>query len=415
MGAVLAAMFLEPGRAIGDNGDSHLDAATRTEHILNSFYSDLQKRHARERECLEEHQGAAFTTMLSRKWNQQEVYLDIEKRTQARAASRKYLERHSEWLSGPGKVGDVALHDLVAVQHYIDLDVEDLSLPEDERRNSDAFGGPDGNVCEPFLRDATRCSSIVVDGRKFSFQARCAREGVTQKNTDELQQCRKAFLDELSQAVMQSLGREGQALPLLVRAVTSAMSQSGLASVERACYSSQVVVCGGDQTVRYKLQQREGNSWDVTLSVQKVGFEDCIICSQFFEDPVTVPCSPKSFVSKACTIRFTVLENNSHVQADVVKLRKEMCLVNVYGSLSTGHALQQQEPFERPRPALDPEDRRGRELPCKGADESTDTGGEDEDGKDGPQKSAAKPGSIVVLEIPAPSKRLGMVQCTEDE
>mmetsp|Transcript_54388 Transcript_54388/g.174401 ORF Transcript_54388/g.174401 Transcript_54388/m.174401 type:complete len:389 (+) Transcript_54388:61-1227(+) len=335
MGAVLAALFLEPGAPLHDDETNSLDASARTELILNSVYNDLQQRHARDREKFEQGSRAVPT----RVWNQQEVYLDCEKRTRARAASRKFLERHRDWLSGPTKVGDVALHDLVAVQHYIDLDLEDLSLPESERRNSDSFGGPDGNICEPFLQDATRCS-ISVDGRRFSFPARCAARGLAiSKDPAALQMVRQAFIADLTSAVLRSLNRSGPPPPNLVRAVTSAMSQSGLASVERACYSSQVVVSGGDQTVQYRLQSLADNAYDVTLSVHKVRFQECIVCSQFFEDPVTVPCSPKSFVKKACTIRFSVLGDGSGIQADVVKLRKEMCLVNVYGALLTGHAL----------------------------------------------------------------------------
>lgn len=372
MGAVLAALFLETRPKLGDyHSDVPLDAATRAELILDSFYSDLHKRHARERECLERKGG----TVQTKKWNQQEVYLDIEKHAQAREASRRYLDRHPEWLEGPDKVGDVALHDLVAVQHYIDLDIEDLSLPANEKRNSDAFAGPDGNICEPFLQDAARCSSIAVDGRKFSFHSRCSRHGITaQKNPEEVRKLRQAFMDDLANAVVKSLSKKGQANPLLVRAVTSAMSQSGLASVERACYSSQVIVSGGEQNVRYKLVAREDDCWDVTLSVKKVSFDQCIICSQFFEDPATVPCNPKSSVSKACTIRFSAPAGTNSIRADVIKLRKEMCLVNVYGSLVTGHALRPHSPAERDRSTISEEAPAG-----KGDDESTDTGGDEED------------------------------------
>mmetsp|Transcript_93189 Transcript_93189/g.259581 ORF Transcript_93189/g.259581 Transcript_93189/m.259581 type:complete len:412 (+) Transcript_93189:59-1294(+) len=380
MGAMVAALFLESGAGLGTfnslgcGDDNSMDVAARAERILNSFYNDQQKRHARERELLE---SKGCDAVGSRKWNQQEVYLDLEKRTCARAASRQYLERHRDWLSGPRKVGDVALQDLVAVQHYVDLDVEDLSLPEAERRNGDVFLGPDGNICEPFLQDATRCS-ITVDGRKFSFQSRCERRGAAiAEDPAEVQRLREAFIDDLVAAVLRSLGPREKAPTRLVRAVTSAMSQSGLASVERACYSSQVVVSGGDQTVRYKLQSREDDSWDVMLSVQKVRFEECIICSQFFEDPVIVACSPKSFVSKACTIRFYAPRGSSDVRADVIKLRKEMCLVNLYGSLVTGHALDgRPHPWENWRPP------RGEQAPFgifAGNDDSTEAGDDEDD------------------------------------
>lgn len=335
MGAILAALFLEPegprhqGHWYNRSRNSEFEA--RAELILNALYGDLHRRHVHERECLER-QGPGVVG--STKWNQQEVYLDYEKRTRARAASYRYLERHKEWMCGPNRYDDAALTDLVAVQHYIDLDLEDLLLPAAERRNRDAFGGLGGNVCEPFMRDAPRCR-LRVDGRRFSFPARLARRGAA--DAAGLARLRGLFVEDLTRAVLRSLARRGPPPALLVRAVTSTMSQSGLASVERACYSSQVVVSGGEQAVRYSLQAREDGAWDVTLSVQKSRFEECIVCSQFFEDPCAVDCRPESFVSKACSIRFNVPETGSGVQADVFRLHKEMCLQSVYGSLMTGH------------------------------------------------------------------------------
>merc|ERR1719210_1565381 len=112
------------------------------------------------------------------KWNRQQVYLDYEKYEQARELSRKHLERHREWLFGPTKYDDVALQDIMTVQHYIDMDIEDLSVPETSQRHYDNFGGTNGHISEQFLLDAPR-SNIKIENRRFNFLLRLARQPVS--------------------------------------------------------------------------------------------------------------------------------------------------------------------------------------------------------------------------------------------
>jgi hypothetical protein len=348
MGAAVTTLLLERGEAsLHDSFNSDttsLDSDERADAIINSFYNELRRRHAREREILED----GSCDIPATKWNQQEVYLDYEQFFKAQVASRRHLERHRDWLSGPKCYGDVALHDLVAVQHYIDLDFEDLTLPPEKRRNQDAFFGADGNICEQMLLDVPRCA-MKVDGNSFSFSDSSGQDSPGGPEVDQAERMtsRKAYTESVVEAMMQCLRRHGEPPALLVRAVTSVMSQSGLASMERACHSSQVVVSGGTHIVEYELGARQGKAWDVTLSVRKTGFDKCIVWSEWpGEDPdrdgnaqdapLVVQGSPTSFVSKLCGIRVFMSSCGSRVEADVFKIRKEMSLADDFGQMKTG-------------------------------------------------------------------------------
>ncbi|CAK0902267.1 unnamed protein product, partial [Prorocentrum cordatum] len=416
MGTGLAGLLLDAPGTLQDKQDARqLDWEERLEVILNSFYAELRQRHAKERQAFDDRpcvDKITRSTMDISKWNQQEVYLDPSRCLQARASSKRHLERHRAWLAGPRRCGDVALHDLVAVQHYLDMDLEDLQLPEAERRNRDSFA-KGGLVSEQMLLDAPR-ATLVVDGEQYNFAEYCERawyEGATSSSSRPLaadraagppegaaaaaeaadalhaaasaadqaasapraaaasapqapfeeraprlaehdEGIRGAFLEEVTAAVMRSLARHGEPPPLLVRAVTSAMSQSGLASVERACFSSQVVVSGGAQRVTYALQAREDGAWDVTLSVRKHGFDQCIIWSEMSDlglddasqgSPLIVPCTESSFVEKECGVRYHC--EGEHVQVDVYKLQKEMSLADPSGSLMTGLKVTEDESY----------------------------------------------------------------------
>lgn len=304
------------------------------------FYNELRDRYLNERDSLKAStvnviQSAVCSRQSVAKINRQQVYLDYEKCEEARELSRRHLYRHRDWLVGPTKYDDVALQDIMAVQHFIDMDIEDLFAPQTAQRHYDNFGGANGDISEQFLLDAPR-SSLKIGGRRFNFMTRLSRQpAAAREDPGQVQALRQAFLADITRALLRTLGESPA--PALVRAVTSVMSQSGLASVERACYSSQVISGCSRRVVSYKLLSRSSSGpWEVALCVRKSGFEQCKICSQNFEDSETIDCALESFVLKACSVLFLP---GSKVEADVFKFHKVVRLVNDYGSLITGHAL----------------------------------------------------------------------------
>jgi len=316
------------------SGAPVMDVGARAEAIICDFYRAQGLRHARERERLEK---SAYG-VPSLKWNRQELYLDRERCDRAHAASRRHLAKHPQWLYGRGRLDGALLRDVVAMQHFLEVDLEDLVLPEADRRSSDTWVGASGDVCEQLVLDAPR-STYAVEGEEFDFASEAALNGAGDGTYSSYMQQQSAFTDRVVAALQRCLG--GDPPSLLLRLVSQAMSQSGLANVERACDMPQVAVCGGDQVVRYELRSlADGNTWELQLSVQKFGFEQCIIhtavhdpaLSSFHEpEPQPVRCRSNSNISKLCRLRVSVPCAGGGVEVDVLELHKDFRIVDRHG------------------------------------------------------------------------------------
>jgi len=285
---------------------------TLAEGVVREFYEGQRRRHLRERERLERSGGVGLRGGTA-KWNRQELYINRLHMEQAQAASRRHLAaRHPSWLEEAQRrkdgLGFEALSDVVAMQHFIQVDVEDLSLPEPSRRSEDTFRGPGGNVCDQFLLDAPR-SKYYIEGVEMDLSEESRGRGLAQAESENMQ---AEFCDRLVAVVQRCLGAD--APPNLMRAVSSSMSQSGVASMERATSSRgepQVAVSGGDQKTWYSLravEEAEGRAWDLEMMVRKTGFDQCIIypspleqLSSSAEDPIPSACSSSSSISKSCS------------------------------------------------------------------------------------------------------------------
>lgn len=300
---------------------------------IDKFYEE-QKRRAAEavKREQERRDRISICTSSAARRNRQELYLDEAKLSRARVATYRHLAKHMDWLEGPSRVDLTSLKDIIAMQHFIDVDFEDLTLPESERRSEDVFCGASGNVCEQMFLDATR-SVFCIDGHDLDFHAILEGQHASlETDPFKVEELQKSFLDRLIGEVHRCLGE--LQTPRLLRAVSMTMSQSGLANVERACDVPQVVVCGGDHDLRFTLQQISSKSWDLQLSVKKSGFEQCIIYGPEPQeaDPMPVSCGVASSILKSARIRIVLVDEVSDVvEADVFELRKEFNLVDRRG------------------------------------------------------------------------------------
>eukprot|EP00435_Cladocopium_sp_Y103_P062044 s855_g23.t1 len=194
---------------------------------------------------------------------------------------REHLQRHPElWrLSSNELLLGRSWLEIVALQHLLWIDLEDLSLPAEERRSEDAFTGEDAAVCEQLLLDAPR-ELFVIDGVEFHF----AREAPPEMHGAHLDgndlEILKRHFGERVVAAIRAAGGGATPSVLLMRAVTSALSQSGLAHLEQACAALQLAVSGGEQQVRFELRPAaSGGPWELELFVRKANFRQCIIYS----------------------------------------------------------------------------------------------------------------------------------------
>lgn len=212
------------------------------------------------------------------KANRRTTYLDPRLRSEWQARSMRFLERRGDVVRA---LSTTALYSALAMQHLLELDRANFHLPAAQRRSEDRY--VDG-VCEQFLLDAPR-SRYVVAGEVLHFPEAHAA-GETQQ----------AFASRLTSAVR----REAPAG--MVSVVTTAMSQSGLAALERASMCN-AAVSGGQQTVEYTLRADPANPKGalVTLQVDKRGFREYLMAQ--YDEPM--PSDACSSLHKSAMVSFT--------------------------------------------------------------------------------------------------------------
>mmetsp|Transcript_24149 Transcript_24149/g.61313 ORF Transcript_24149/g.61313 Transcript_24149/m.61313 type:complete len:366 (-) Transcript_24149:2-1099(-) len=251
------------------------------------------------------------------------------------AERRSWEERARSWLARRGDVvralSTEALYSATALQHLLELDAADAQLEAEKRRFSDSYTDGVNNQC---LLDASR-GRFTVEGEVFHF---------AQAHVEEAED---AFVARLLDAVRRTTP------PALLPRVTSAMSQSGLAALERACLCT-VVVSGGKQVAEYALSAHLGrpDAVQVTLRVHRHGF-GAYFAGADGDDMDPLPCDLSSSLRKSAVVTF-----GGEGEIDVVDLEERVDV------LRDGQALPASELC---RPIPEPVPRRGAQArPSRG-------------------------------------------------
>jgi len=248
---------------------------------------------------------------------------------------RSFLE-HSPAVVSEG-CDQEQLRRLVALQHFLEVDMADLHLPPEQRCSEDQYfeRAPLEDVCMQFLMDVTR-GVYIVEGSRYDFEDVLAKSGLKIEEESLLvEQLKEDFSYKVAGDVRRRLcdsdaGQlaESQAgYNVLVRGATSLLSQSGLANLERAC-ESHLVVSGGEQELIFELKRGPGESpcWDVILSCEKLNFTSFMSTegaeTRFFQ------CSSSSRIWRSAVIRLTVEEKYPPLSIEVLELRCEMDIVD---------------------------------------------------------------------------------------
>ncbi|CAL1126085.1 unnamed protein product [Cladocopium goreaui] len=229
------------------------------------------------------------------------------------------------------------LQRLVALQHFLEVDVADLHLPAEQRCSEDQYfeRAPLEDVCMQFLMDVTR-GVYILEGSRYEFEEVLAKSGLNIEEESLLvEQLKEDFSHKVAadlrrRLVESSAGKlaENQAgYNVLVRGATSLLSQSGLANVERAC-DAQLVVSGGDQELIFELKRAEdeAESWDFILTCEKTNFNGFMSTeggeTRFFH------CSSNSRIFRSAVVRMTVEEKYPPLSIEVLELRSETELLD---------------------------------------------------------------------------------------
>ncbi|CAE7257857.1 nipblb [Symbiodinium necroappetens] len=131
----------------------------QAERGINRFYEAQCTKYLRERERL---QRVGCLKKPSARWNKQELYLNSERLATAKDASRQHLLRHPQLVSGHQRLQQEELLELLAMQHFLWIDLADLDEDPAARCSEDRFTGPENSVCEQLLLDAPRELFVIV-------------------------------------------------------------------------------------------------------------------------------------------------------------------------------------------------------------------------------------------------------------
>lgn len=291
--------------------------AART--VIRQVYTDL------EAECLEEKMqyekaGLEPSAQKSNRWA---AYTSKERLRSFMSESMEFVRQHAECRTR--EMPDMQLRFLVLLQHLVSEDTSDFYRPESERKHQDAFEGfLTQGVNSQLIKDAHR-SEWSVEGRTFSLQAQLAAG--KHQDSRERKQAITSFQEDLVTALEQCLLAYASRRKLshtgtrhLLQAVSTQMSQCGLANLDRSSQAARYFVSGQglDQRTAYSLSTMDtglelGESLKLSMFCMKTGFtqyhtEETLglgTTSVFPTDSGPKLCAPTSYLYQYATLRFT--------------------------------------------------------------------------------------------------------------
>mmetsp|Transcript_1372 Transcript_1372/g.3692 ORF Transcript_1372/g.3692 Transcript_1372/m.3692 type:complete len:372 (+) Transcript_1372:96-1211(+) len=253
-------------------GAHELPAEELVQRLFNSLLTDAE--HERQRV---ERLKQCHVEPIARQ-NRRGLYLDSDQRHVCEERSRQFLARRHDVAA---TLSMEALYSGLALQHILELEVVNLSLPvESQFSDSSCLDG----INEQFLLDAPR-TRYCIKGVMFFWASSRTNEG------------KDAFLARLVDAMRQAA--PAKLLPL----TTTVMSQSGLAALERASLCS-VAVSGGRHEVDFgmELDPNKPNCVIVTMQTRKRGFSEFYASTG--DDPIE--CDEASCIRKSAIVELYV-------------------------------------------------------------------------------------------------------------
>lgn len=313
------------GNAVGDARQKNL---TLARSVIRQIFTCL------EAECLEEQQyyeraGMSPSPQKSNRWA---TYTNKERLRTFMTRSLEFVRTHAECRMR--ELTELQLRFLVLLQHLVEEDTSDFYRPEADRKHQDAFEGfLTDSVNSQLIKDAHR-SEWSVEGSTFSLQAQLA-DG-KHEGSEDRKLAIKSFQHELVTALEDHLlsfskrrGLSQQATRRLLQAVSTQMSQCGLANLDRSSQAAKYFVSGQglDQRTAYSISTMDagpghGECLKLSLLCMKTGFSQYHTeetlglpcrdrspgCGNSFPPMVDIgpkTCAPTSYLYQYATLRFS--------------------------------------------------------------------------------------------------------------
>jgi len=281
--------------------------------VIRDVFAEL------EAQCIEErcHYEEAGAVPPRQKVNIWATYTNKTRLQRFAAESIEFVRQNADCRTRPLTV--LQLRFLILLQHFVSEDTSDFYRPETLRKHQDAFEGvlTDG-VNSQLVKDAHR-SEFSVDGRSFVLHdlPPHGEDEANEERRHTIAKFQTEFVMALETYLLAFCSRKGLS-PLgtrrLVQAVTTQMSQAGLANLDRGSQATRYFVGsqGLDQRTAYNLSTMQSNelgeSLKLSILCMKTGFSQYLEKDELLRMPgVDYPkrCKPASYLYQYATLRFT--------------------------------------------------------------------------------------------------------------
>jgi len=280
--------------------------------VVREVFSEIEVQCAEERLHYEE----AGITPPRHKMNTWLAYTNKARLQRYTADSLDFVQHNADCRTRA--LTPPQLRFLVLLQHFVSEDTDDLYRPENQRKHQDCFEGvlTDG-VNSQLVKDAHR-SEFSVEGRCFSLEdlPQDADGAMDEERRREIAKFQTEFVIALESYLLAFCQRNGfstQGTKRMVQAVTTQMSQAGLANLDRGSQAARYFVgsVGLDQRTAYNLSTMytpdHGESLKLSILCMKTGFSQYLVKDDLLKmSGVDYPksCMPSSYLYQYATLRF---------------------------------------------------------------------------------------------------------------
>lgn len=296
--------------------------------VIREVFQDLESHCIEERAQYEE-TGAIPPRHKQNLWN---TYTNKVRLQRFATESMDFLRHHADCRTQEMTIAQLRF--LVLLQHFVSEDTNDFHRPEAQRKHQDVFEGVlTDSVNSQLVKDAHR-SEFSVDGQCFSLEEfpQDADGNMDEERRELILKFQTEFVMALETFLLsycQTRGLSQRGSKRLVQAVTTQMSQAGLANLDRGSQATRYFVGshGLDQRTAYNLSTmytpEYGECLKLVILCMKTGFcqyleKDGLMRMSGVEFPKR--CKPGSYLYQYATLRFAPGASSENSEGTVCTL-----------------------------------------------------------------------------------------------
>lgn len=313
-----------------DKGIGSISVAQRNAQIAKSVICEIYRE--LERRCYEEQRQyeESGTQPSQQKVNFWATYTNKARLQQFASDSLGFVQKNAECRSRV--LNTKQLRFLILLQHLVSEDCNDITRPERLRKHQDLFEGDlTDSVSSQLIEDAHRCE-FSIEGRSFSLQEELQEEGRQEERKKRIAQFQSELVHALETYLISFCAKNGLSpggSKRLMQAVTTQMSQAGLANIDRGSQASRYFVGsnGLDQRIAYNLSTMytlDQEALKLSIVCMRTGFTQYLDKDELLTIAgVQYPrrCKPDSYLYQYATLCFTIgplVDNSESVECSVL-------------------------------------------------------------------------------------------------